>query len=115
MYYADVVISMFSTTAIEAALLDKPTIAIGFDGYAKRPPHQTIRRMEKMHHFKNVLDTGNVKLARDFEDLFQAINTYLLFPEKDTEKRKQLVEELCYRADGLASKRISDIILAYSN
>lgn len=112
-HHADVIISMFSTTAIEAALLDKPTIAIGFDGYAKRPPHQSIRRMERMHHFKNVLDTGNVKVVRNFDDLFALMNAYLISPEKDADKRKDLVERLCHQADGLASKRISDLILSY--
>jgi len=115
MNYADVIISMFSTTAIEAALLDKPTIAVGFDGYAKRPPHESVRRMEQMHHFKHVLDTGNVKLVRNFDDLFQAIHTYLQDPEIDRQQRKTLVDQLCYRADGLASKRISDVILSYFN
>ncbi len=112
LYYADVIISMFSTTAIEAALLDKPTIAIGFDGYAKRPPHQTIRRMERMHHFKNVLDTGNVKVVRNFDQLFQSIDAYLKHPEQDADKRKEIVEKLCYSGDGLASKRMSDVILS---
>lgn len=115
LYHADVIVSMFSTTAIEAALLDKPTIAIGFDGYAKRPAHQSIRRMERMHHFKNVLDTGNVKVVRNFDDLFALMNAYLISPEKDADKRKDLVERLCYQADGLASKRISDVILSHAN
>jgi len=112
LYHADVVISMFSTTAIEAALLDKPTIAIGFDGYAKRPPHQTIRRMERMHHFKHVIDTGNVKLVRGFEELFTAIDAYLQDPSLDREKRKHLIDDLCYKADGHASERIADTIFS---
>lgn len=110
--HADVVISMFSTTAIEAALLDKPTIAIGFDGYAKRPPHQTVRRMERMHHFRNVLDTGNVRVVRSFDQLFELMNVYLADPAKDREKRRELVEKLCVSDDGLSSKRVSDAILS---
>ncbi len=115
LYHADVIISMFSTTAIEAAMLDKPTIAIGFDGYAKRPPHQSVRRMERMHHFRNVLDTGNVQVARSFEELFAMLNAYLVSPEKDADKRKNIVEKLCYGGDGLASARISDYILSHAS
>lgn len=112
-HHADVIISMFSTTAIEAALLDKPTIAIGFDGYAKRPLHQSIRRMERMHHFKNVLDTGDVPVVRNFDDLFASIDGYLNVPEKDADKRKDIVEKLCHGGDGLASARIADYILSH--
>lgn len=113
--HADVIISMFSTTAIEAAMLDKPTIAIGFDGYAKRPLHQSVTRMERMHHFRNVLDTGNVRVVRNFEELFESIDTYLTHPEKDADKRKEIVEQLCFSGDGLASKRVSDSILSLLN
>ena len=104
---------MFSTTAIEAALLDKPTIAIGFDGYSVRPPHQTIRRMEVMHHFKHVLDTGNVRLVRGFDELFAVIDGYLKDPSLDREKRKAIVRDLCYRDDGLSSKRVIDAVFAH--
>ncbi|MEK7554757.1 MAG: CDP-glycerol glycerophosphotransferase family protein [Patescibacteria group bacterium] len=112
--HADVVISMFSTTAIEAALLDKPTIAIGFDGYAKRPPHQSIRRMETMHHFKNVLDTGNVPVARNFDELKSMIESYLATPSKDRDKRMDIVRKLCHGGDGLASNRVTEIILSHA-
>jgi len=109
--YSNVIISIFSTTAIEAAIFDKPTITVGFDGYKKRPYHESIVRLEDMSHFRNVLDTGSVKVVRSFSDLKESLLTYLEKPESDREKRKLLVEKMCYRADGRASERIADFVL----
>ena len=110
LYYADVIIPIFSTMAIEAAIFDKPTISIGFDGYKKRPFHQSVTRLEHLTHFKHVLETGSVKIVRSFDELYQNINRYLHFPEQDRKQRKELVEKMCYRPDGKASERIADFV-----
>jgi len=108
--YADVIIPIFSTIAIEAAILDRPTVTIGFDGYKVRPFHQSIRRLETMSHFKHVLDTGSVRVARSFPDLSGSIREYLANPSKDRERRRELVEKMCFKMDGEASQRIADFI-----
>ena len=110
LYHADIIIPIFSTMAIEAALFNKPTITIGFDGKKIRPFHQSIVRLEHLSHFKNVLDTGSVKIARNFEDLLSTLNKYLLNPNLDSEKRKILAEKMCYKLDGKSSERLADFI-----
>lgn len=109
--YADVVIPIFSTMAIEAALFDRPTISIGFDGHRARPFHQSVTRLEHLTHFKHVLQTGSVRIVRSFEELFNQTNRYVHASAEDREKRKALVEKMCYRADGKASERIADFVL----
>lgn len=110
LYHADVVIPIFSTMAIEAAIFKKPTVTIGFDGSQTRPPHQSIRRLETMSHFKHVLDTGSVKIARSFPELRSSIKEYLANPEKDRESRYALVSNMCYKLDGKSSERIVDFL-----
>lgn len=113
--YADVVISIFSTTAIEAAIFNKPTITIGFDGHKRRPYYQSITRLENMSHFRNVLETDSVKVARGFLDLKETLIHYLKTPSTDADRRKVLVDKMCYKVDGGASKRITDFILLKTN
>lgn len=113
--YADVIISIFSTTAIEAAIFDKPTITIGFDGYKKRPYHQSIVRLEDMSHFRNVLDTKSVRVARSFDNLKKMLSDYLENPALDVQERATLVKKMCYKNDGKASQRISQFILDQTN
>jgi CDP-glycerol glycerophosphotransferase (TagB/SpsB family) len=115
LYYAEVIISIFSTTAIEAAIFDKPILTIGFDGYKARPFHESIVRLEKMSHFKNILETGSVKVVRSFEELFENLKAYLENPSLDKEKRKFLVQKMCYQMDGRASGRIADFVIAKAN
>ncbi len=112
MYYADVVISLFSTTALEAAVFDKPTLTVGFDGYKKYPPHLSITRLEKLTYFKNVIDTGGVLIMRSFNELHEKIQAYLDNPNLDKEKRALLVEKLCYAPDGKTAERVMNIILS---
>lgn len=115
MYHADVVISVFSTTAMEVAAFDKPAITLGFDGSQKRPAHQSVKRLERLSHFQNVLETGAVRIARAYGELFAAIDEYLKEPRKYQEKCDILKDKLCYRLDGEASRRVAEFILKESN
>lgn len=110
MYYANVVIAIFSTTAIEAALWDKPILTIGFDGNAKRPYHQSIKRLEDLSHFKHVLETGSVPVVRSFDELYDGIQKYLSNPALDADKRRILIDKMCYKVDGKSSERVVDAI-----
>ncbi|TSC63119.1 MAG: hypothetical protein G01um101448_104 [Parcubacteria group bacterium Gr01-1014_48] len=112
MYYADVVISLFSTTALEAAVFDKPTLTVGFDGYKQYPPHLSITRLEKLTYFKNVIDTGGVPIMRSFKELHDKVEAYLDNPQLDKDKRALLVEKLCYAPDGRTAGRLTGIILS---
>jgi hypothetical protein len=112
--YADLVLSVFSTMAIEAAILDKPTLTIGFDGYQTRPAHQSVLRLEKLTHFRHVLDTGSVPIIRSFPELREHLTHYIAHPEDGRDKRAALVEHLCYKMDGNASKRIAEAVFAHA-
>lgn len=105
--YADVIISVFSTTAIEAAIFNKPTLTIGFDGHQKRPRHESITRLEEMSHFRHVLETKAVRVVRGFEELHEALIECLENPVRGEEYRRALVEKMCFRVDGGASERIA--------
>jgi len=109
--YADVVVSVFSTTAIEAAIFDRPTVVLGFDGARRRPEHKSVRRLEKLSHFKHVLDTGGVPVARGFDDLKRLLADYLTYPERDRDKRRLLIQKMCYKVDGQSSRRIVDFLV----
>ena len=112
LHYADVVISVFSTTAIEAAIFDKPTLTIGFDGHTKRATHESITRLEKMSHFRHVLLSGAVRVVRSFDDLRTALFERLQNPALDRARRGALVEKMCFRLDGRASKRVACAVLS---
>ena len=94
-----------------ARMLYGGRISIGFDGYHKRPFHQSVTRLEHLTHFKHVLKTGSVKIVRSFRELFEHLDRYLKFPEQDREKRRDLIEKMCHSLDGRATERIADFVL----
>ena len=96
MCHADVVMSAFSTAALEVALFDRPLIGIGFDGFNKRPFHRSVRRFEQFTHFQDLLGTGAIKVARNFEDLLKFIDGYLKNPNLDWEKRETMRQKMCF-------------------
>ncbi|MDP2676838.1 MAG: CDP-glycerol glycerophosphotransferase family protein [bacterium] len=115
MDYADIAISVFSTTAIEAALRDKPVLTIGFDGNSARPYHQSVKRFEHLSHFRHVLDTGSVPVMRSFAELQKGIQRYLEDPSLHREERKKLIDRMCYRVDGKSSSRVVDGMIQMLN
>jgi CDP-glycerol glycerophosphotransferase (TagB/SpsB family) len=111
-YHADVIISVFSTTAIEAGIFDKPTIIIGFDGDHKRAYHRSIARLEHLSHFQHVLNTGSVNVVRSFKELNQSLVSALEHPEQGHEARKNLVDKMCFKIDGLAYNRVVEELIS---
>lgn len=111
LHKADVVLAVYTTMAIEAAVLGRPLIAPTFDGYAgKRPFAKSVRRFAIREHFRDVIKTGALKPAYNFDELYQYLSEYLQNPELDSEKRKALLERVCYVTDGNASERVFQYI-----
>lgn len=111
MRHADAVISIYSTIVIEAAALDKPLVGVGFDGYKVRPFNQSIRRFMLREHFLDVLNSGAVRTAENFEDLKNILKNYLENPNLDHEARMRMMQKLANGADGKSGERIVEHVL----
>ncbi|MES2953224.1 MAG: hypothetical protein V4674_01565 [Patescibacteria group bacterium] len=109
--YAEVVMCVYSTVFLEAALFDRPLVAAPFDGYAKRPLRRSIRRFADFEHFREVLDTGAIKEAYSFPELRTALTDYFNNPSLDADKRERMRKEACYLLDGKASERTLQIVI----
>lgn len=104
--HADAVLALYTTMTVEAAVLDRPLIAPAFDGYKTRPYRRSIRRFLGFDHFREVLETGALRVAYNFDDLFSALDAYLKNPDLDADKRQALRDKICGALDGQASARI---------
>lgn len=108
---ADIVLSIFSTMSLEAAVLDRPLAAVSFDGYRERPFHRSIRRLALFEHFQNVRKTGALPTAENFDELKRILKENLENPKLFGEERRVLRDRLCYKLDGKASERVAGAIL----
>lgn len=112
---ADAVLALYSTMVVEAAVLDRPLIAPAFDGYTRRPYSRSIRRFMGFDHFREVLETGGLRIVLSFDELYEALDRYLKDPKQDADKRELLRQKVCGVLDTHASKRILDAVLGIYN
>lgn len=111
MRHADAIVAVYSTAMLEAVVLDRPLIGIGFDGYKKRSLQKSIRRFQMREHFKDILKSGCIRIAGNFDELFSLLDGYFKNPERDADKRALLRKKFCGTLDGNVSERIARHIL----
>jgi hypothetical protein len=113
LFHSALIISTCSTMSIDASVFDKPIVNIAFDGWETKPFHQSIARAYTPHHmhYQPILKTGGVKIAYSFPEMVLLINRYLENQSLESEGRKRIVEEQCYKLDGKSGQRIGSYIL----
>lgn len=112
--HADVVISGASTVVIDAIVLNKPIICVGFDGST---PNKDVgywtsvkRFYDTYTHFEALMATGAIKLAKDKNELAEQINRYFANPAVDSKKRKRVLDIFVEPFDGHAGERVAQQI-----
>ena len=108
--HADVLVTFASTLAVDASFFDTPVVLAGFD-LEPKPRIKSIRRYYETKHYKNIIDTGGVRLALSKEDFIKFINGYLQNRDLDAEKRLILRDRIGGPSDGHVGERIGNIIL----
>lgn len=109
--HADIIITMYSTFFIEAAIFDKPLIGVAFDGSKKLPYWDSASRFFEWDHLRDIKSLGGIKLVYSQQELIGAINKYLSEPEHMKEGREKLVLQQVQFKDGLSGQRVAEVIL----
>lgn len=107
---ADVVINIASTLALDAAILDRPVVAVAYDPGGDLPYDQSIRRYYDWTHMANVVRAQAMQLARSPEELQQKIDAYLRDPALDRAGRQRIVKQQFGQVDGASAERAVDAI-----
>ncbi|MFA5838560.1 MAG: CDP-glycerol glycerophosphotransferase family protein [Candidatus Paceibacterota bacterium] len=111
-YHSDVIVAGPSTILVDAIALNKPSIAIGFDGFENKKYYESIGRLFDYSHMSNLISTGAVKLAKSELELIKFINEYLKNPDLNKKERQDAVNQQCFKLDGKSSERVSKYILS---
>lgn len=109
--HADVVITMFSTFFIEAAIFDRPLIGIAYDGSLAADYWNSAARFFDWDHLAVLKPMRGIRLVRSTEELARAINAYLADPALMREGRKKIVAEECHYTDGASAGRVAAALL----
>ena len=96
--YADLNINMASTMTLDFALHDTPVVNLGFDVDASK---NLAPRYYEFDHYRPVVEFGAARVAKDADELAEAVNAYLLDPSLDRDARARFVDhELRIRPGG---------------
>lgn len=113
--YADVMVNLSSTVALESCVVDRPVICAFFGkpfGWLAMSPVEwwTWRRsmiVRDFHeHYADLLRGGGIAVAKNSRQLIARITACLAHPEKDSEKRRRSAEIIATTLAGDASDRV---------
>jgi len=109
--YSDVMINYFSTISLEAAICDLPAIHLGYDLYTYGHRfHLTAEFLQRQTHNKRELRLAASRVAKNEDELIQYIKMYLEDRTIDREARYEYAVSECGELDGLAGKRLLEMI-----
>jgi hypothetical protein len=113
MCYSSVVVNVASTITIDAAAFDTPVVNVAFDGFATKPLADSCLRYYDYDHYRRIMQTGGVALARSAPEMMTQIQTYLDQPELHAEGRQRIRDEQCWKLDGQSGRRIAEFLIAF--
>lgn len=114
--HANVVVNLSSTVTIDGAIFDKPIVNLDFDPQPGQEDQILIKDVNHTwNHFKPIAESGGLWLVNDFDEMEEAVITYLQNPELHREKRKWIVEYVCQRVDGKCGERMAEAVLEFMN
>lgn len=109
--HTDVLITVASTVAVEAAIVDTPVVLVGYDPEEPEKFHKRVFLDHYQKHYRHVLESGGTRIAYNETELFLWIHHYLKDRSLDHLERRGLAEKICFSLDGHASERTAEKIL----
>ena len=88
--FCDLNVNMLSTMSLDFMLFEKPVVNTAFGNGANGLYND--QRFLKYEHYDNVVKSGAVKIAKNSEELYTALNAYLRNPNLDLENRRKLID-----------------------
>ena len=110
-YYSDIIVNIASTMAIDAAVMDKPVVAVAFGVKGQQTRSKFFDNIFEHSHYRKLVETAGLRLVQSSHDLADAVRSYLVDPTIDGPGRSRLREELCFQLDGQAGMRAASVVL----
>ena len=105
-----IVLNSCSTMTIDGLCFDKPVVVTAFDNEEVLPWHISVKRVMEYEHYRNIVESGGVRVVGDYEELKKSIDTYIKDPATDSEKRADILFREVGTGDGKATTRVVSTI-----
>jgi hypothetical protein len=112
--HAAVLVNVFSTTTLEAFLVDTPVVALSEElaGAANSSRPGGPRSWDRFAHLQGLLRGEAARVARSLDELVAEVAGYLADPARDRAARRRVAEEECGPLDGRSGERVGRLLLA---
>ena len=105
-------INVASTISLELCMFDKPVINVGFNPPSVQIDELSYADYYAFDHYKPVVESGAVEVARNRDDMGKLIQDALNSPNKRTVQRKELINRMFGSTlDGKSGSRVADNLL----
>ena len=115
MAYSDVLVTVYSTMVVEAAVHDTPIVAAVIDvpgGWNKPKKYSlSLKKIGNWPTHKRFREAKAGRVASNEKELCEAINLYLKNPGLDAAERRKFIEDEITFTDGTSGKRTAKFIL----
>jgi len=112
MRHADIIVNLCSSIVLDGAVFDKPVINVTFDPEPGVPNGDLVRDINyKWDHYKPITESGGTWLAKDTDEILEAIQAYSRTPELQSAQRKEMLRFICGEVDGHAAERMADGVM----
>ncbi len=109
--YCDVLVNIYSTMALEAAICDLPVVHLGYDSYTFGQRFNTTTAFQQRQtHNKRKMRLAAAKVARNESELIEFVGQYLNDRSLDKEARRAYAVSECGELDGQAGIRLTEMI-----
>lgn len=105
--HADAVFTMYSTFFIEAAIFDKPILAVAFDGDRARDYWNSAVRFFEWEHLARLARLKGMEMITDRETMARSLRAVLADPKIKADARREIVRDQCGYTDGRAGARVA--------
>jgi hypothetical protein len=106
-------INVASTASLELCMFDKPVINVGYNPPSVPTSQLEYLRYYNFDHYRPVVESGAVSVARSPSEMLQLIRQALESPAGETSSRKRLLEQMFGDTlDGQSGHRTADTLLS---
>ncbi|MDP3661263.1 MAG: hypothetical protein Q8R17_00145 [bacterium] len=107
---SDIVLTVFSSIAVDALVLGKTVILLGCDP-KPTPFWKSVARLHELDHIQPLVAEG-IPAVYDIPALRSALFRLLENPDADQKAQEQVANEQAYGNDGRASERLLEVVLS---
>ncbi len=105
-------INVASTISLELCMFDKPVINVGYNPPSVPATELSFAEYYEYDHYKPVVDSGAVRVARSAREMNDLISQALIDPARASENRRKLIGNMFGATlDGSSAHRVADVLL----